>query len=115
MAPQVGVELDIDPWRSPSRGWLCYLRRSIVKVNIAIMRVFVKLREVLATHKELAQKLAELEMHLHDHDQKIEVIFDAIHRLISHPEGPRKKIGFEVKEPGIRYGKKAKKKSSPGD
>ena len=86
-----------------------------IEVNIAIMRVFVKLREVLATHKELAQKLAELEMHLHDHDQKIEVIFDAIHRLISHPEGPRKKIGFEVKEPGIRYGKKAKKKSSPGD
>ena len=84
-----------------------------VAMNIAIMRVFVRLREVLATDKELARKLSELEKHLHGHDQQIQTIFEAIHHLISPPEKPRKKIGFEVKEPGMGYGKKANKKENP--
>lgn len=67
-----------------------------VQVNVAIMRVFVRLREMIATHKELASKLAELEQRLKDHDEKIQDIFEAIRQLISPPEGPRKKIGFEV-------------------
>jgi hypothetical protein len=74
-----------------------------VQVNIAIMRVFVRLREMIATHKELAHKLAELEQRLEDHDQQIQDIFEAIRQLISPPEGPRKKIGFEVKESTAVY------------
>ena len=49
-----------------------------VRVNIAIMRVFVKLREMLSTHKELAYKLSQLERKIEKHDAEIKLIFDAI-------------------------------------
>jgi len=49
-----------------------------VQVNIAIIRIFVQLREMIATHKELASKLSELEQHLRDHDEKIQVVFESI-------------------------------------
>ena len=77
-----------------------------VQVNIAIMRVFVRLREMLATHKELARKLAELEQHLEGHDQQIQTIFEAIRQLMSPTERSKTKIGFEVKEPPSKYKKK---------
>ena len=76
-----------------------------IEVNIAIMRVFVRLRETLATHKELARKLSELEIHLKDHDEKIQIIFEAIQELITTPKEPKRKIGFEVKEPKASYAK----------
>lgn len=50
------------------------------------------------------QKLSELEKHLDDHGQQIQAIFEAIRQFISQPENPRKKIGFEVREPGTRDG-----------
>ena len=81
-----------------------------VQVNIAIMRVFVQLREMIATHKELARKLSELEQHLKDHDEQIQAIFEAIRQLMIPPQKPRRKIGFEAKEPKGNYGKKTKKK-----
>ena len=77
-----------------------------VQVNIAIMRVFVRLREMLATHKELARKLAELEQHLESHDQQIQAIFEAIRQLMTPPDTRKKRIGFEVKEPPSKYKKK---------
>jgi len=82
-----------------------YSERAI-EVNIAIMRVFVRLREMMAAHKELALKLSELEGRIQDHDEQIVAIFDAIRQLMAPPASPRKKIGFEVKEPKARYGKK---------
>ncbi|MBI3318368.1 MAG: ORF6N domain-containing protein [Candidatus Omnitrophica bacterium] len=69
-----------------------------IQVNITIMRAFVKLRQMLATHKELVQKLAELERRLEGHDQKIHSIFDAIRQLMIPPEPPRHRIGFHVRE-----------------
>jgi len=66
-----------------------------VQVNIEIMRAFVRLREMLSTHKELALKLAELEDRLGEHDEQIQLIFEAIHQLMSPPDKPTKKIGFE--------------------
>ena len=81
-----------------------------IEVNIAIMRVFVRIRMVLATHKELARKLSELEKHLQDHDEQIQTIFEAIHKLISIPEKSQKKIGFEVKEGRSVYRKTPKRK-----
>ena len=77
-----------------------------IEVNIAIMRVFVKLREMTAVHKELKRKLEKIENHLKDHDEQIQVIFEAIRQLMASPEKPRKKIGFEAKESKRRYGKK---------
>jgi len=55
-------------------------------------------------------KLKELEGRIQDHDEQIVAIFDAIRRLMTPPDRPKKKIGFEVKESGAHYGKSAKKK-----
>ncbi|MEW6669531.1 MAG: ORF6N domain-containing protein [Thermodesulfobacteriota bacterium] len=74
-----------------------------IEVNIAIMSVFVRLREMMAAHKELATRLKELEGRIQDHDEQIVAIFEAIKQLMSPPETGRKKIGFEVKEPKARY------------
>ena len=81
-----------------------------IEVNIAIMRVFVRLREMMAAHKDLALKLKELEGRIQDHDEQIVAIFDAIRQLMTPPARPKRKIGFEVKEPKASYGKGAKKK-----
>lgn len=66
-----------------------------VQVNIAIMRAFVRLREILATHKDLAHKLDEHERRLGEHDHQIQVVFDAIRQLMAPPPAPKKRrIGF---------------------
>ena len=69
-----------------------------VQVNIQIMRAFVKLREILSTHKELAQKLKELELKMDSHDQQIQAIFEVINQLISPLEKPKRKIGFTIEQ-----------------
>jgi len=56
------------------------------------MRVFVRLREMMATHKELALKPAELEERLEGHDEQIQNIFEAIRQLMTTPDPPRKRI-----------------------
>ncbi len=61
-----------------------------IQVNIAIMRAFVKLREVLLTHKNLAQKLEELERKYQLHETDIQVIFEAIKKLLEPPDEPPK-------------------------
>ncbi len=66
-----------------------------IQVNIAIMRAFVKLREILSAHKELALKLKQLEMKLEKHDEEIQAIFQAIAELMTPPpEKPKRPIGF---------------------
>ena len=66
-----------------------------VEVNIAIMRVFVKLREVMAAHKDLSERLKELELRMDDKDQEILAIFEEIRKLMNPPAVKRKKfIGF---------------------
>jgi len=74
-----------------------------VQVNIQIMRAFVKLREIISTHKELAQKLKELELKIESHDENITAIFEAINQLLATEEKPKRKIGFDVKEKGYQY------------
>jgi hypothetical protein len=75
-----------------------------VRVNIAIMRAFVRLRETLSLHKELAHKLAELERRIENHDESIHSLFEAIRQLMAPPaETPRKEIGFHVKEHALPY------------
>ena len=77
-----------------------------VQVNIEIMRAFVRLRQFLSTHKELAHKLAALERKVGTHDEQIQVIFEAIRQLMTPPETKKRKIGFLVKEKVARYGRK---------
>jgi len=62
-----------------------------VQVNIAIMRTFVRLREMLLSNADLARKLADLE---NKYDAQFKVVFDAIRELMLPPESPRRKIGF---------------------
>jgi len=65
-----------------------------IHVNIAIMRVFVKLKEILSTHKELSGKLTELENKIERHDEEIHTIFEAIRQLMKPPDTNKQKIGF---------------------
>ena len=60
------------------------------------MRVFVRLREALALHKELALNLAELERKIEGHDTSIRTLFDAIRQLTTPPVKPRREIGFHT-------------------
>lgn len=80
-----------------------------IEVNITIMRAFVHLRKMIASHKELAKKLKELEHHIKDHDEQIQAIFEAIQQLITLPEDSKKKIGFTTKEAQKSYAKKRTK------
>jgi hypothetical protein len=74
-----------------------------IQVNIAIMRAFVNLREVLATHKELALRLEVLEKKFQKHDRSIREVFDAIRALLAfQPNANQRPIGFPVKEPDRR-------------
>ena len=66
-----------------------------MQVNIAIMRAFVKLREIIATHKELAHKIEDLQRKFQKHDSQIEAVFDAIRQLLApKPVPARRRIGF---------------------
>jgi hypothetical protein len=62
-----------------------------VQVNIAIMRAFVKLREMIVSHKDLAKQLNALEK---KYDAQFKVVFDAIRKLMTPPDKPRKRIGY---------------------
>ncbi len=73
-----------------------------IHVNIEIMRAFVRLREMLATHKDLARKLDAMEK---KYDAQFKVVFDAIRQLMSPPEPKKRKIGFLVKERAAKYGR----------
>jgi hypothetical protein len=69
-----------------------------IMVNIQIMRTFARLREVISNHEELKQKLSQMER---KYDAQFKVVFDAIWELMAPPQppaGPRKKIGFGLKE-----------------
>jgi hypothetical protein len=71
-----------------------------IQVNIAIMRAFVRLREILSTHKDLVLKLDEME---EKYDAQFKVVFDALRQLMQPPEPPKRRIGFQVSEPGAKY------------
>lgn len=67
-----------------------------IRTNIQIMRTFVEIKQALGMQKELNGKMAELEKHIKKHDQDIDIIFEAIRRLINSPEKPKRRIGFHA-------------------
>jgi hypothetical protein len=72
-----------------------------IDVSVYVVRAFVKLREWLSTHKELAGKMAELEQKVAVHDSDIQTLVAAIRSLMEPPPArPRAKIGFHVKPEG---------------
>jgi hypothetical protein len=79
-----------------------------VMVNIEIMRAFVRLREILGTHKDLARKLEELEK---KYDERFRVVFEAIRQLMQPAEKPKRQIGFRVEERKAEYRVRRKRRS----
>ncbi len=68
-----------------------------IETSVYVVRAFVKLRELLSTHKELAGKLAELERKVGSHDTAIQSLVTAIRRLMEPPPAPpRPRIGFHA-------------------
>jgi hypothetical protein len=65
-----------------------------VQVNIEIMRAFVRLRETVSTHKDLARQLIAMERR---YDRQFKVVFEAIRELMKEPESNRRGIGFTAK------------------
>ena len=74
-----------------------------MKVNIGIMRAFVRLRQMLLTNSSLERRLNELEQ---KYDTQFKLVFDAIRRLMAPVSEPRKKIGFQLRERRAAYGKR---------
>lgn len=68
--------------------------RRAVEASVYVVRAFIRLREMLATHRELARKLAQLEKRIEGHDEEITAIFDAIRQLMEPAQKPGKQIGF---------------------
>ena len=70
--------------------------RRAVQMSLYVVRAFVRLRAILATHKELDKKLAELERRVKSHDEHIQLLFEAIRHLMA-PEPPKpRRIGFRA-------------------
>ena len=66
-----------------------------IKVNIQIIRVFTRMKEMLLTNKDILLKLEQLENKVSQHDENIQMIFEALKQLINPPQEPRKRIGFK--------------------
>jgi hypothetical protein len=88
------------PWASTEHGvaMLSSVLRSpeAVKVNIAIMRTFVRLRRLMATPGELVEQLTKLAETVQLHDHQIRAITDVLQRMIEQPSAPKRKIGFHT-------------------
>ena len=69
-----------------------------IEMSLFVVRAFIRLREIISTHKELAQKLKELELKIDSHDHHIQAIFKFINQLIAPPEKPKRKMGFTIDE-----------------
>lgn len=74
--------------------------RHAVAINIQIMRAFVRLRQLLSAHKDLADRIAKLEQKMAQRDatvdQQIQQIFGLLNQLFNPPDPPRKPIGFHT-------------------
>ena len=74
-----------------------------VEVGVYVVRAFIRLRELLASHTELSHKLMELESRLDSHDEQIATLIEAIRQLLAPPDKPERRIGFRVRERLARY------------
>jgi hypothetical protein len=65
-----------------------------VQMSILIVRAFIRLRQILATHTDLARRLDELERKYDRHDEELQSVFEAIRQLLSPPDRAERRIGF---------------------
>jgi hypothetical protein len=66
-----------------------------MQVSIRIIEIFVKMREMLLTHKDILLQLGKIEKKLSRHDEDIALIFEYLKQLLNPPQTPRRKIGFK--------------------
>ena len=66
-----------------------------IKVNIQIIRIFTRMKEMLLTNKDILLKLEQLENKVSQHDENIQMIFEALKQLLNPQQEPRKRIGFK--------------------
>ncbi len=76
--------------------------RQAIRMSVFVVRAFVRLRETLALHKDLARRLEELERKYNAHDHEFKIVFEAIRELMKTPEKPKRRIGF-LEEPKSVY------------
>jgi len=69
-----------------------------IKVNIQIMRVYVRIREMIQTHKDLIIQMNQLELKVGKQDEKVSIVFEYLRKFIDIEETPRKKVGFKRKD-----------------
>jgi hypothetical protein len=69
-----------------------------VQMNILIIRAFVKLREMPATHKDLARKIEDLERQQKEHGRQLAAVYSIVKRLIDLPPKSQNPIGFRTDE-----------------
>ncbi len=69
--------------------------KQAIEVNIRIIRIFTKMREVLSTHKDILLKLEQLEKKSNKHDESIQLIFKALKQFLNPTQPPRRKIGYK--------------------
>lgn len=69
-----------------------------IEMNIQIVRVFTKIRELLLTHKDILLQLEKIEKKLTGHDEDIALIFQYLKQLLNPPQPPRRKIGYKRNE-----------------
>jgi len=67
-----------------------------IRVNIQMMRIFTRMREILITHKDILLKIEQIEKQVMHHDEEIQMIFTALEELLNPPPQPGKPIGFKV-------------------
>lgn len=66
-----------------------------VQMNIFIVRAFIKLRELLSTNKELAEKIDKLERDQREHGEQLRTVYEIVKQLIDAPIPTPRKIGFD--------------------
>jgi phage regulator Rha-like protein len=71
--------------------------KTAITVNIQIIRIFTKMREMILNHKDILLKLEQLERKVTGHDEDIQLIFQYLKQLLSPPVQPRQRIGFRTK------------------
>ena len=69
--------------------------KQALEVSISVIEIFVKMREMLSTNKDILLKMQQMEKKLTGHDGDIKLIFEALKQLLNPPQEPRKRIGFK--------------------
>lgn len=72
--------------------------RRAVRISVLVVRAFVRMRDLLTQSRELAAEIREIKLRLEDHDDSIDAISDALHRLMRPDQQPRRRIGFGTEE-----------------